>query len=65
VQDRRNGLLVEPGSPEKLAAALAELLGTEEMRARFREAGRATVETRYSFATRMEKLSRLYDEMLK
>lgn len=64
VQDGRNGLLVEPGDQEGLTRALLGLLTNEALRSLLRTAARKTVETRYSFRTRMEKLARLYDAML-
>jgi glycosyltransferase involved in cell wall biosynthesis len=64
VQDGRNGSLVEPGDLAGLTAALGGLLRSAAMRDEFRVAGRRTVETRYSFATRMDRLARLYDQML-
>ncbi len=63
VQDGRNGLLAEPGDLPGLTAAVAELLTNAVKRDEFRAAGRRTVETRYSFAARMQKLAALYDEM--
>ncbi|HEY1190684.1 MAG TPA: glycosyltransferase [Gemmata sp.] len=64
VQDGRNGFLVSPGDLEGLTTALGGLLKNEGLRELFRTAGRRTVETRYSFATRMQRLKRLYDELL-
>jgi glycosyltransferase involved in cell wall biosynthesis len=64
VQDTRNGLLVEPGDLAGLTTALGRMARSDELREEFRVAGRHTVETRYSFATRMTRLARLYDEML-
>lgn len=64
IQDGRNGLLVNAGDLGGLTTALAELLTNAALRAAFRAAGRRTVETRYSFATRMHRLKRLYDELL-
>lgn len=64
VQDGRNGFLVNAGDAEGLTTALAGLVGNPALRAVFRAAGRRTVETRYSFATRMARLARLYDELL-
>jgi glycosyltransferase involved in cell wall biosynthesis len=65
VQDGRNGHLVEPGDLDGLATVLAGLLKNSTQRELFRVAGRRTIESRYSFATRMERLARLYDEMLR
>jgi len=64
VQDGRNGFLVNAADLEGLTTALTGLLKNEGLRQLFRTAGRRTVETRYSFATRMQRLKRLYDELL-
>ena len=64
VQDGRNGFLVTAGDLDGLTTALSGLLTNAALRAVFRTAGRRTVETRYSFATRMHRLKRLYDELL-
>ena len=45
-------------------AQLAGLLKNTGLRELFRAAGRRTVETRYNFATRMQRLGRIYDELL-
>jgi glycosyltransferase involved in cell wall biosynthesis len=63
IQHEENGLIVEPGSPQALASALARLLGDETMRLRIGQAGRSTVEERYSFAARMQKMRALYQEL--
>jgi glycosyltransferase involved in cell wall biosynthesis len=64
VQDGRNGFLVNAGDLDGLTTALAGLLTNAALREVFRAAGRRTVETRYNFATRMQRLKRLYDELL-
>jgi glycosyltransferase involved in cell wall biosynthesis len=64
LQDGRNGFLVDAGDLEGLTTALGGLLRNADLRALFRDAGRRTVETRYSFATRMQRLNRIYDELL-
>ena len=64
VQDGRNGFLVEAGDRDGLTTALYGLLSNEALRELFRRAGRRTVEGRYGFQTRMEKLKRVYDELL-
>lgn len=64
VQDGRNGFLVNAGNVDDLTTALLALLGDAELRSRFRAAGRRTVEGRYSFRTRMEKMKRIYDGLL-
>jgi len=64
VQDGRNGFLVNADDLDGLTTALAGVLKNPALSAVFRAAGRRTVETRYSFATRMQRLGRLYDELL-
>ena len=64
VQDGRNGLLVEAGDADALTTALLALIRNAALRDLFNAAGRRTVEGRYSFPTRMQKLKRIYDEML-
>lgn len=64
VQDGRNGFLVNAGNVDELTTALLALLGDEEFRGQFRATGRRTVEGRYSFRTRMEKMKRIYDGLL-
>ena len=64
VQDDVNGLLIDSGDVGVLSAALAKVLDDAELQARFCAAGRATVEGRFSFAGRMEKLAAMYDELL-
>jgi glycosyltransferase involved in cell wall biosynthesis len=64
VQDGRNGFLVEPGDLDGLTTALRGLLTNPGLRDLFRAAGRRTVETRYSFPTRMTRLKRIYDDLL-
>jgi glycosyltransferase involved in cell wall biosynthesis len=44
IRDRQNGLLVPPRNPDRLAHAIKELLGSENLRMQFGESGRARVE---------------------
>jgi glycosyltransferase involved in cell wall biosynthesis len=64
VRHSTNGLLVEPGSVVDLAAALKRLLVDRGLRDELARAGRQTVEESFSFATRMDKARRLYDQLL-
>ena len=64
VQDGRNGFLVEPGNVEALTTALLGLVRNEGLQELFRAAGRKTVEGRYSFPARIQKLKQIYDELL-
>ena len=64
IADGTNGLLIEPGSADALAGALGRLLSDLGLRQQLARAGRHTVETRYSFARRMEHLRNAYDRLL-
>lgn len=64
IQHDVNGYLIDSGSSELLTSALTILISDASLRDRYRQAGRQTVETKFSFAIRMEMLSRLYDEMM-
>jgi len=64
IEDGKNGLLVEAGSIDAMANGLQALAQSPELRQRFSATGRRTVEDRFSFAARMDRLSRLYDSML-
>lgn len=57
------GDLVEAGSVDELATGLRRILLDRELKSRYTTAGRSVVEERFSFAVRMAKLARLYDEM--
>ena len=65
VVDGQNGLLVEPGSAEAIAGAIATLLNDPEMMARLGLRGRRDVEAGYSFRARIGKIRELYDQILK
>ena len=64
IHHEENGLLVKAGSTEELTQALARLVCNSGLRERFRREGRATVESRYSFAVRMNKIRAIYDSLL-
>ncbi len=64
IEHGQNGLLVEPGSAEELAAAMRRLSEEEGLCERLRQRGRHTVENRYSFRNRMRKVVSVFDELL-
>lgn len=64
VMPETNGLLVEAGSLDELTLAIGRLLTDDGQRRRLGQAGRQTVETRYSFEARMQKIRTVYDELL-
>lgn len=64
IEDGRNGLLVEPGSIDALAEAIARTINDPALRLLLQREGRATVESQHSFAVRMDRFRALYDELL-
>ncbi len=64
IRDGENGLLVEPGSVDSLAAGLRQLLADEPLRRRLSAAARQTIEQSFSFQERMEKIAKIYDGLL-
>ena len=64
IRDGETGVLVEPSSVDELTAGLARMLAAPEFRARLAAAGRKTVETRYSFTSRMRAIQAVYDGLL-
>lgn len=62
VGDGREGLLIEPGDVEALAAALARLAADSDLRARLGAAARARYEDRYVAHRLDERLARLLAE---
>lgn len=64
IHDGENGLLVSPGSAAELGQAVGRLLADDALCQRLSRAGRQTVETGYSFASRVAKIARLYDALL-
>jgi glycosyltransferase involved in cell wall biosynthesis len=63
VRDGANGLLVAPGDVSGLTAAIRRVASDSDLRARLGHSGRTTIEQRYSFAARMEKIRRVYDDL--
>jgi glycosyltransferase involved in cell wall biosynthesis len=61
VEDNHTGILVPPGAVDALAGAMAQLASDECLRRRLGDNGRERVKARYSSATVLSKLSRLYE----
>jgi glycosyltransferase involved in cell wall biosynthesis len=59
-----NGLLVEPDDVEGLHGALRGLASDVSLRQRLAKMGRETIEARYTFSARMQKIRAIYDELL-
>jgi glycosyltransferase involved in cell wall biosynthesis len=64
VRNDENGLLVEAGDVDGLAASLSRLHADAALRTRLGRSARATIEARYSFRERMAKIAALYDRLL-
>lgn len=64
VKDGETGLLVPPGEPEPLAAALLRLLGDLAFRASLGEAGRRRVEAHFSVEAMTRATEAVYRELL-
>jgi glycosyltransferase involved in cell wall biosynthesis len=58
------GLLVEPGNEGEFTSGLRRMLADAGLRARLAAAARWTIEERYSFRARMEKMRAVYDDVL-
>lgn len=64
VTDESNGLLCPAGDASTLTLALNRLLSNEALRDQFSAAARDTIENRYSFKRRMQKIAAVYDGVL-
>jgi len=64
IADDVNGLLVPPGDAAAVATALRRLIRDVDLHGRLASAGRETVEQRFSFQHRMEKVCQIYHDVL-
>jgi glycosyltransferase involved in cell wall biosynthesis len=64
IEDGATGLLVEPGDPAALAAAIGRLLSDPELAARLGRAARQAIEDRYSVDRMVRATERLYLDLL-
>ncbi len=64
IEHEADGLLVDIGDGEQLVSALIRMLSDAELRSRLANAGRRTVEERFDFKRRMERIREIYDELL-
>jgi glycosyltransferase involved in cell wall biosynthesis len=65
INDGQAGLLVDPGSADEIASAVARLIQDSSLRTRLGQAGRARVQADFSATTMAEKYLLAYGEMLK
>lgn len=64
VEDGKTGLLVEPGRPDALAAAIRRLLDDPALARDMGRAGRQRVEERFSWASVAERTEQVYREAI-
>jgi glycosyltransferase involved in cell wall biosynthesis len=64
VDDGRTGVLVAPGDPETLAAALARLFGDAELRQRLGADAKAAVLPRFGVDRYVDSIAGMYDRLL-
>jgi glycosyltransferase involved in cell wall biosynthesis len=64
VEHGGNGLLVPPGDPTALAAALTEVLGSTSRRRDMGEHGWHKVTREFTFAAQAQKYRQLFDSVL-
>lgn len=63
IENEKSGLIVPIGNDQELTSALGRVLNDADLRAQFVKEGRHVVESRYSFANRMEKIAAVYDRL--
>ena len=63
VEDGVNGKLIEPGSVEALQNSIDELLDDEPQKKRFVEAAYQTIQDRFDFGKRMDKVLEIYQRL--
>jgi len=64
VVDRETGFLVEPHSPEQLAQAIVFLASDPGLRKQMGDAGKKSVDSRFTVDTMIEQVDKLYQEVL-
>ncbi len=64
IQDRENGLLVNSGCVDELEQATREMLSNDPLREQLLKNARKTIETEFSFSARMDKIRKIYDQVL-
>jgi rhamnosyl/mannosyltransferase len=64
VRDGQTGLVVPPKQPQALAQAIDRLLSDAELRQRMGQAGRARVEAEFTHQRMIDRVERVYQEVL-
>jgi glycosyltransferase involved in cell wall biosynthesis len=65
IRDGENGVLIPPGKPEEMAAAIVDFLDFPQRHASMARAGKETVRERFDFKARTRKLEAIYLQILK
>jgi len=65
IEDKKNGVLIEPGNVDELAKGITALLSQPELAHRLGEEARRTIEENYSIGIIGEKYLKVYEEMVK
>ncbi len=63
VDDRENGILVEPEDAQGLAMAIRELMDSPELQERYRRAARTKVERRFALAMNVSRVRELMEQL--
>jgi glycosyltransferase involved in cell wall biosynthesis len=64
LEHQRSGYLVEPGEAIAMTQAMHQLVSSHAQRLSLASAARATIEARYSFHRRMDRMQQIYDDVL-
>jgi glycosyltransferase involved in cell wall biosynthesis len=64
VEQGRSGLIVEPGAANELQRGIEQLLVAPDLRESLRNAAKQRIDSHFAFSKRMEKIVRIYDEVL-
>lgn len=64
VRNGESGVLIPPGQPERLAAAVLDVIGDEALRRNLGAAARRFIEEEYSLDAAARRVTCLYKEML-
>ena len=64
IESDKDGILVPPNDPIKLAEAIQYLLDNEDVRVRFGKEGRKKVEREFSWAVIANRLCEIYEELI-
>jgi glycosyltransferase involved in cell wall biosynthesis len=64
INDREHGLLTEVGNQPQMVEAICRLSGDSSLRLQLATNARRRIESQYDFGIRMQKIARVYDQVL-